>query len=63
MTDQEIINALRNKHCEEVCPMAGKCYEGYAAEECEVCNAVLAACDRLEELTASQHVMTMREDV
>ena len=62
MTDQEIIKALRNKHCEEVCPMAGRCYDGFAAEECEVCNVVLAACDRLEELEASQHVMQMRED-
>ena len=64
MTDQEIINAMRNKHCEEVCPMAGKCYEGYAAEECEVCNAVLAACDRLEELTENRSsVMMPKEDV
>ena len=64
MTDQEIIKALRNKHCEEVCPIAGKCYDGIAAETYEVCNVVLAACDRLEELTENRSsVMMPKEDV
>ena len=43
--------------------MAGKCYEGYAAEECEVCNAVLAACDRLEELTEDRRSVMMPKEV
>lgn len=58
MTDQEIIKALR------IC--AGIEFE--SCENCPVkdgdtCDSLMGiAADRLEELTASQHVMKMRED-
>ena len=57
MTDQEIIKALR------CCASIASCYKCPFQTEMS-CRAMLksAAADRLEELTASQHVMTMRED-
>ena len=59
MTDQEIIKALRC--CANGIAICYKC--PFQTEM--LCCATLksAAADRLEELTASQHVMTMREDV
>ena len=58
MTDQEIIKALRC--CANSIAICYKC--PFQTEM--LCCAMLksAAADRLEELTASQHVMTMRED-
>ena len=58
MTDQEIIKALRC--CANGIAICYKC--PFQTEM--LCCATLksAAADRLEELTASQHVMTMRED-
>ena len=63
MTDQEIIKALRKCVCFgagcDGCP-----FENSGAIDEDWCGDALvrAAADRLEELTASQHVMTMRED-
>ena len=59
MTDKEIIKALRC--CANGIAICYKC--PFQTEM--LCCATLksAAADRLEELTASQHVMTMREDV
>ena len=58
MTDREIIKALR------CCASIASCYKCPFQTEM-ICRAMLksAAADRLEELTASQHVMKMREDV
>ena len=58
MTDQEIIKALR------CCASIASCYKCPLRTEMS-CRAMLksAAADRLEELTESQHVMKMREDV
>ena len=58
MTDREIIKALRC--CANSIAICYKC--PFQTEV--LCCATLksAAADRLEELTASQHVMTMRED-
>ena len=57
MTDREIIKALR------CCASIASCYKCPFQTEM-ICRAMLksAAADRLEELTASQHVMKMRED-
>ena len=57
MTDREIIKALR------CCASIASCYNCPFQTEM-ICRAMLksAAADRLEELTASQHVMKMRED-
>ena len=58
MTDQEIIKALR------CCASIASCYKCPFQTEMLCCVTLKsAAADRLEELTASQHVMTMREDV
>ena len=58
MTDREIIKALRC--CANNMAICYKC--PFQTEM--ICRAMLksAAADRLEELTASQHVMKMRED-
>lgn len=56
MTDQEIIKALRicgDGDCDRCAyVLYARCYQ----------MLVNDAADRLEELTASQHVMKMRED-
>ena len=59
MTDQEIIKALRARSDNCV-----KCETDCAFNRLGCCMDALqmAAADRLEELTASQHVMTIRED-
>ena len=57
MTDQEIIKALR------CCASIDSCYKCPFQTEMLCCVTLKsAAADRLEELTASQHVMKMRED-
>lgn len=57
MTDKEIIKALR------CCASIASCYKCPLQTEMS-CGEMLksAAADLLEELTASQHVMKMRED-
>ena len=63
MTDQEIINALR---CCATIDGSGcaTCISKGLEEDMLSCSDALKilAAERLEELTASQHVMTMRED-
>lgn len=59
MTDQEIIKALRC--CANSYAICYKC--PFQTEMLCCASLKSAAADRLEELTASQHVMTMREDV
>ena len=60
MTDQEIIKALRicaNGKCDD-CAHVVYC----VGRICHLRNLLNDTADRFEELTASQHVMTMRED-
>ena len=59
MTDQEIIKALRC--CANSIAICYKC--PFQTEMLCCASLKSAAADRLEELTASQHVMKMREDV
>ena len=59
MTDQEIIKALRC--CANSIAICYKC--PFQTEVLCCVTLKSAAADRLEELTTSQHVMTMREDV
>lgn len=59
MTDQEIIKALRC-HLGDV-DGCKSCPAWSIGDRC-ISFVNKAAADRLEELTASQHVMTMRED-
>lgn len=64
ITDQDIINALRC--CATIDGIGcATCISKGLEEDMLSCSDALKiiAADRLEELTASQHVMTMREDV
>ena len=58
MTDREIINALRC--CANSIAICYKC--PFQTEMLCCVTLKSAAADRLEELTASQHVMKMREN-